>query len=134
MTEEKRKEGILKQYEDLPKGVVKYIDFLITKINKLVVENKRKQAQIEKMKETMIVAEKFNCSVNALNKNLEEQNEQLKVQIEKMKCCSNCKYGYCGGSSVSIDENGNKTFHNWNEEKEEYCDIGYQGKYQCWEL
>lgn len=50
MTEEKRKEDILKQYEELPKGVVKYIDFLITKINKLVVENKRKQAQIEKMK------------------------------------------------------------------------------------
>lgn len=50
MTEEQRKEDILKQYKELPKGVVKYIDFLITKINKLVVENKRKQAQIKKMK------------------------------------------------------------------------------------
>lgn len=23
---------------------------------------------------------------------LEEENEQLKAQIEKMKCCANCKY------------------------------------------
>lgn len=50
MTEEKRKEGILKQCKGLPSVVEKYIDFLITKINKLVVENKRKQSQIEKMK------------------------------------------------------------------------------------
>ena len=46
MTEEKRKEDILKQYEELPKGIVKYIDFLIAKINKLVAENKRKRVQI----------------------------------------------------------------------------------------
>ena len=46
MTEEQRKEGILKRYKDLPKGVVTYIDFLIIKINKLVSESKRKQTQI----------------------------------------------------------------------------------------
>ena len=40
MTEEQRKEDVLKRYKDLPKGVVKYIDFLIAKINKLVSENK----------------------------------------------------------------------------------------------
>ena len=98
MTEEKRKEDILKQYEDLPKGVVKYIDFLITKINKLVVENKRKQ-----------------------------------TRIDKMKNCWNCKYGFCGWSSESIID-GKRQCHAWNKEKEEYCDIGYQGKYQCWEM
>ena len=65
---------------------------------------------------------------------LEIKVEELEKQIEKMKCCENCKYGYCGGSSISIDKNGNKTFHNWNEEKQEYCDIGKNGKYQCWEL
>ena len=64
----------------------------------------------------------------------EKVEKQLREQIEKMKRCGNCKYGYCGGSSISIDKNGNRTFHNWNEEKQEYCDIGKNGKYQCWEL
>lgn len=27
---------------------------------------------------------------------LEKENEQLKAQIEKMKCCANCKYGKQG--------------------------------------
>ena len=27
-------------------------------------------------------------------KELEKENEELKQQIEKMKCCQNCKYGY----------------------------------------
>lgn len=27
------------------------------------------------------------------NKEVKEDNEQLKAQIEKMKCCENCKYG-----------------------------------------
>jgi len=72
---------------------------------------------------------------------LQEQNSHMfntialqEQQIEKMKCCANCKYGYCGGSSISIDKNGNRTFHNWNEEKQECCDVGFEGKYQCWEL
>ena len=65
---------------------------------------------------------------------LQIENDKLKKQIEKMRNCGNCKYGYCGGSSISIDKNGNKTFHNWNKEKQEYCDIGKNGKYQCWEL
>lgn len=31
---------------------------------------------------------------NALDKikELEKENEQLKIQIEKMKCCGNCKH------------------------------------------
>ena len=32
------------------------------------------------------------------------------------------------------DKDGNRTFHNWNEEKQAYCDIGKNGKYQCWEI
>lgn len=63
-----------------------------------------------------------------------EATKELEAQIEKMKCCGNCKYGYCGGSSISIDKDGNRTFHNWNEEKQDYCDVGKNGKYQCWEL
>ena len=59
---------------------------------------------------------------------------ELEQQIEKMKNCGNCKYGHCGGSSISIDKDGNRTFHNWNEEKQTYCDIGKNGKYQCWEI
>ena len=64
----------------------------------------------------------------------EKVEKQLREQIEKMKNCGNCKYGYCGGSSISIDKDGNRTFHNWNEEKQAYCDIGKNGKYQCWEI
>ena len=64
----------------------------------------------------------------------EEYIKSLEQQIEKMKNCGNCKYGYCGGSSISIDKDGNRTFHNWNKEKQAYCDIGKNGKYQCWEI
>ena len=67
----------------------------------------------------------------ALRYSLEDKIKELEKQIEKMKCCGNCKYGYCGGSSISIDKDGNRTFHNWNEEKEDYCDVGKNGKYQC---
>ena len=66
--------------------------------------------------------------------NLIDRCRDLEAQIEKMKNCGNCKYGYCGGSSISIDKDGNRTFHNWNEEKQAYCDIGKNGKYQCWEI
>jgi len=69
-----------------------------------------------------------------LHLHAEDYIKSLEQQIEKMKCCGNCKYGYCGGSSISIDTDGNRTFHNWNEEKEDYCDVGKNGKYQCWEL
>ena len=58
----------------------------------------------------------------------------LTDKIEKMKCCGNCRFGYCERSSERIDKDGNRTFHNWNEEKEKYCDVGKNGKYQCWEI
>lgn len=70
---------------------------------------------------------------DAKNK-MEKRIAELETQIEKMRNCGNCKYGYCGGSSISIDKDGNRTFHNWNEEKQAYCDIGKNGKYQCWEI
>ena len=73
---------------------------------------------------------------NYLNKidHKEEVINTLQEMIEKMKCCENCKYGYCGWSSESIDKDGNRTFHAWNKEKQKYCDIGKNGKYQCWEI
>ena len=69
-----------------------------------------------------------------LHQHAEEYIKSLEAQIEKMKCCSNCKHWFCNNSSISIDENGNRTAHKWNEEKQSYCDVGINGKYQCWEL
>lgn len=66
----------------------------------------------------------------AAEKDIERQGELL----EKMKCCANCRFGYCERSSELIDKDGNRTFHCWNEEKEKYCDVGKNGKYQCWEI
>ena len=48
----------------------------------------------------------------------EQETKELKAQIEKMKCCANCRFGYCERSSERIDKDGNRTFHCWNEEKE----------------
>ena len=77
--------------------------------------------------------ETLQTSYNILKDNDEKIIKEMGEQIEKMKCCENCKYGYCGWSSESIID-GKRQCHAWNKEKEEYCDIGYQGKYQCWEL
>lgn len=33
-------------------------------------------------------------------KNLEKENTELEAQIEKMKCCANCKYKNCGLKSI----------------------------------
>ena len=65
---------------------------------------------------------------------LNERCSELEAQIEKMKCCGNCRFDYCERSSECIDKDGNRTFHCWNEEKEKYCDVGKNGKYQCWEI
>ena len=53
-----------------------------------------------------------------------------------MKCCHNCKYGFCHWSSESKDKDGKVTRHCCNDEKEKYCDVGNgkNAKYQCWEL
>lgn len=60
MTEEQRKEGILKQCKGLPSVVEKYIDFLIEKINKLVKENRRFAKHIiELQKENKELKEKY---------------------------------------------------------------------------
>ena len=62
--------------------------------------------------------------------------QKLEAQIEKMRCCNNCSYKHCDCSSQGIDPDGNHWFHNWNEEKEGYCDTG-KGKfarYQLWEI
>ena len=64
----------------------------------------------------------------------QEHTQMLEQQIEKMKCCGNCRFDYCERSSECIDKDGNRTFHCWNEEKERYCDVGKEGKYQCWEI
>ena len=64
-----------------------------------------------------------------------EREKELLEQIEKMKNCQNCKWQYCECSSAFIDKDtGKETKHCWNEEKEKYCDVGFEGKYQCWEL
>lgn len=93
-----------------------------------IKELEKENAELKHNKKT--VAHLADC----LEEKMKERIEELEQQIDKMRNCGNCKYGHCGGSSISIDKDGNRTFHNWNEEKEEYCDIGYQGKYQCWQL
>ena len=75
-----------------------------------------------------------NYGAGCYENGLRNGKRKLEQQIEKMKCCNNCRFGYCERSSESIDKNGNRTFHCWNEEKEKYCDVGKNGKYQCWEL
>lgn len=86
-------------------------------------------------------AEDYIKSLEKENKTLEgcllaeqEHTQMLEQQIEKMKCCGNCRFDYCERSSECIDKDGNRTFHCWNEEKERYCDVGKEGKYQCWEI
>ena len=68
----------------------------------------------------------------------EQETKELEAQIEKMKCCSNCKFGYkCSLFSTQIHkENGveYQTQAKWNKEKEKYCNVGYSGKYECWEI
>ncbi len=73
-------------------------------------------------------------SFDMLKENDEKVIRQMGEQIEKMKCCGNCRFDYCERSSERIDKDGNRTFHCWNEEKEKYCDVGKNGKYQCWEI
>ena len=74
------------------------------------------------------------CEMLKTIHDLNERNKMLEAQNKKMKCCGNCRFGYCERSSECIDKDGNRTFHCWNEEKEKYCDVGKNGKYQCWEL
>jgi len=66
---------------------------------------------------------------------LEKEIAELEAQIEKMKRCSNCKYFYCP-TSYKIEKDGKVLFHNWNKEKQAYCDCGnLEGeKYQLWEI
>ena len=99
--------------------------------------NKYKQAE-EKIAEL----EKENAELKADNDARkfamtmsEKVEKQLREQIEKMKCCGNCKYGYCSISSV-IEKDGKSLLHCWNIDKRAYCDCGnLEGeKYQLWEI
>ena len=90
--------------------------------------------KIKELEQELTVEKDLHREETNLHLHAEEYIKSLEQQIEKMRNCGNCKYGYCGGSSISIDKDGNRTFHNWNEEKQAYCDIGKNGKYQCWEI
>lgn len=83
--------------------------------------------------DTIAELKRQNESEEQMYLDIAKEKAELKAQIEKMKNCWNCKYGFCGWSSESIID-GKRQCHAWNKEKEEYCDIGYQGKYQCWEF
>ena len=82
--------------------------------------------------ENKIADIKANCDLAIEGRDI--KIKELEQQIEKMRNCVNCKYRHCDTSSYSVDKDGNKTFHSWNEEKERYCDTGKNGEYQCWEL
>ena len=101
---------------------------------KALSEEIEKNEQLEKQnKELQEENEGLRADVqNRLN--VEVENIELKKQIEKMKRCANCKKGNYPYYSISIDEDGRKTFHNWNEEKGDYCNTGYKGDYKYCEL
>ena len=105
-------------------------------INKKTYEAGELIAYVEKL-------EKENAELTDRLDQLQEQNSHMfntialqEQQIEKMKNCNNCKYGFCSWSSESIDKNGRRTCHAWNEDKQAYCDIGSGSgaKYQLWEM
>lgn len=105
-------------------------------INKKTYEAGELIAYVEKL-------EKENAELTDRLDQLQEQNSEMfntialqEQQIEKMKSCENCKYRFCSWISASIDKNGRKTYHAWNEEKQAYCDTGNgnDAKYQYWEL
>lgn len=72
------------------------------------------------------------------NEELTDKVKELEAQIEKMKRCGNCRYGYrCNYSSATfrkVDGVEHTTQNRWNEEKKAYCSVGYEGKYECWEI
>ena len=72
------------------------------------------------------------CYIGGLSSR-ELKIRSLEEQIEKMKCCGNCRYIPCSRSSESIKE-GRRILHCWNEEKKAYCDIGEGAEYQLWEI
>lgn len=100
----------------------------------LELKEKEQRELIDKVKE---LEEKLaNADYQLEGRDLEIK--ELKAQIEKMKCCGNCKFGYkCSLFSTQIHkENGveYQTQAKWNKEKEKYCNVGYSGKYECWEI
>lgn len=78
----------------------------------------------------------YECGYLAGAEPREKRINELEALIEKMKCCGNCRFGYCKTSSEYTDKDGNRIFHCWNEEKENYCDVGNGEceKYQLWEI
>ena len=68
--------------------------------------NKELVEENEQLKTRAEKAEAFNKQWEAVNDDLLEENEQLKAQIEKMKCCEICNHNR-GGCSYH---------HNWTKE------------------
>ena len=93
-----------------------------------------KQHAHDYLVKTKALKEENNKLLDVIN-NQDVKIADLEKQIEKMKNCQNCKWQYCECSSAFVDKDtGKETKHCWNEEKEKYCDVGFEGKYQCWEL
>ena len=122
---EKQVEGLENKIADIKANCDLAIEGREVKIKELEEENERLKGDLELWESGGCRATNlFKCGVA----------KELKEQIEKMKCCGNCRFNYCERSSERIDKDGNRTFHCWNEDKEKYCDVGKNGKYQCWEL
>lgn len=131
----------IKELEEENKRLLKENSELSARIERVITENAELKEENNKLLDVInnqdvkiADLEKQIERENNLNQVLSDHDEQLRELIEKMKCCENCKYGYCGWSSESIDKDGNRTCHAWNKEKQKYCDIGKNGKYQCWEI
>lgn len=126
-----------KRITELEAQINRAFDILAFKRKRIAELEAQIEKEKERAKELEDIANGFKADCDRLLKISEEASKQIDKkdeQIETMKCCGNCRFDYCERSSERIDKDGNRTFHCWNEEKEKYCDVGKNGKYQCWEI
>ena len=97
----------------------------IDKISELSIENHRLKAQIEELKK---IEEEYYDFIQKKNEEdwkgdnvvgcLKLKIEQLKAQIEKMKCCDNCEHNFDVDGTRSNHCVKCKNFSNWELDKE----------------
>ncbi|MBO4640862.1 MAG: hypothetical protein J5710_14015 [Treponema sp.] len=135
----KDKGELIDQIADIKANCDLAIEGRDVKIMELRSENiklKEKIKELEKYeKQKEWIRDKFRETMQSECEQKDKQIAELKAQIEKMRCCSNCRYKYksCSWTSESIKD-GKITSHYWNKEKQAYCDVGEGAEYQLWEM
>ena len=64
----------------------------LTELKKRYFDVAKENMKISVLEQSVSALELENEEMKNLNKDLTEENVKLKQQIEKMKCCTNCKY------------------------------------------